>query len=508
MKKLVSLLLAAVMLTSLLPLTFAAAEEPVTLDLFVDFTWFPHDTWEGIIPAELTKNGGVAFEVTRAADGGQLGLMIASGELPDLVWTSDSLSKLCDPELVYSYDELIEKYNVDWQPDNERIGIAKTHNIDPDDPHYYTIVQNYNTQAEWAEARGVAPGLSGLYYRKDIWEALGSPDMSTLEGIMNVLGMVKEQYPDMIPLNAGNNYWRLSPFCDWISGAEFQYVDEEGNVKLRDTTEKFYDFLKYVNTMYRNGYFPIENLALTVEDDARQQMITGQCFMYEWNARPTPQMENLNLDLRKEIPDGRIALCPIPDDAVEMQRANAGWAGLFISRNCKDPEAAIKMVAYLNSAEGRHLALWGREGIDWIADEYGAPQFTEEYVTARAQDDFSAKYANEWYMCTTELDEAYTYFSGLDAENLADFTKNLDKVVSHPELAVARPASGTDEAVILSKINDARNAEMVKIYTAETDEAFEAAYQSWMGILKQIGVEQLEAYMTKQAAELKAQFGF
>ena len=510
-KQLLSLVLAGSMCMSLAPMAvFAeeAAAEPVTLDLFVDFTWFPQDSWQGIIPAELTKNGGVSFEVTRAADDGQLGLMIASGELPDLVWTDD-VSKLCDPELVYAYDELIAEYGIDWEPDAERIGIAKTHNIDPEDDHYYTIVQNYNTQEEWANAKGVAPGVSGLYYRKDIWEALGSPSMDTLDDIFNVMGMVKEAYPDMMPLNAGNNAWRLSCFRDWFASSnDFLYVDDAGTVQLRDETEGFYNYLKFVNKMYKAGYFSVENLALTVEDDARQQEISGQTFMYEWNARPTPQMENLNRDLKKEFPDGQIALVPIPDDAVEQQRANSGWAGLFISKNCKDPEAAIKMVAYMNSEEGRHLALWGREGIDWIADENGAPQFTEEYLTARAGDTFTTDYANDWYMCTTELDEAYTYYSGLDEENLADFTKNLDKVVSYPELAVALPASGTDEAVIRSKINDARNAELVKIYTAETDEEFEAAYENWMSIIKQIGVEELDAYMTKRAAELKEQFGF
>lgn len=56
---------------------------------------------------------------------------------------------------------------------------------------------------------------------------------------------------------------------------------------------------------------------------------------------------------------------PIPDEARTIVRANAGWSGMFISKKCKDPEAAIRMIAYMNSEEGQHLALWGREGIEY-----------------------------------------------------------------------------------------------------------------------------------------------
>ena len=58
-----------------------ASADAVTLDLYLDFTWWPVESWTGIIPEELTKNGGVNFDVTRSADDSQLGLMIASGDL-------------------------------------------------------------------------------------------------------------------------------------------------------------------------------------------------------------------------------------------------------------------------------------------------------------------------------------------------------------------------------------------------------------------------------------------
>lgn len=62
------------------------AQEPATkLTLFVDESWWPYDTWEGAIPEEFNKRANVEIEVTRAADDNQLTLMVASGDMTDLV---------------------------------------------------------------------------------------------------------------------------------------------------------------------------------------------------------------------------------------------------------------------------------------------------------------------------------------------------------------------------------------------------------------------------------------
>ena len=485
------------------------ASDAVELDLYLDFTWFPTDSWTGIIPETLTENGGVYFNVTRSADDSQLGLMIASGDLPDVIWTDKEIDRLCDSNLCYSYDELIQEYGLDWEPTADRIGIAKSHNADENDEHYYTILQNYSTNEEWSQVEGATPNISCLYYRKDIWEELGEPKLETLEDVINVCKMVKEQYPDMIPINAGSPGWRLGAFRDYFGGGnEFLYV-EDGTVAYRDTTADFYDYLVYVNRLYREGLITEENLAITVEDDAMQQAYSGKNFILEYLARPT-HLAQLNTYTKNIVgEEAEWAAIPIPDEARTIVRANAGWAGVFISKNCKDPEAAIRMIAYMSSEEGRRLALWGREGIDYELDENGVPQFSEEWQETYADGDkMTAVYNPNYYMCTYELDEALSYYSGVDEDIVANFTKNMDKVVNYPELTIALPVSTSDMEIIRAKITEAREAELVKIYTAESDEAFEEAYQNYMSLLDQIGVQELNAYMTEEVAVVKEEFGF
>ena len=62
------------------------------------------------------------------------------------------------------------------------------------------------------------------------------------------------------------------------------------------------------------------------------------------------------------------------------------------------------------------------------------------------------------------------------------------------------PQTSTDEGIIYSKIEEARKAETMKLFTADSDEDFEKAYGNYMELLKKMGVEQLNEY-AKTAAE-------
>lgn len=111
-------------------------------------------------------------------------------------------------------------------------------------------------------------------------------------------------------------------------------------------------------------------------------------------------------------------------------------------------------------------------------------------------------------MCVTELDEAYSFYSGVNPELLEGFVKNTNKIVNYTELSIALPPSTSDMGVVLAKIKEAREAELVKIYTAESDKAFEKAYQDYMDLLEQIGSQELNSYMTERTNEVKTEFGF
>ena len=81
----------------------AGSSESVKLRFFNDETWWPYTVWEGRIPEKISEKTGVTFEVTTAADSTALNLMIASGDLGDLILTSDNakISRLQNLSLIH-----------------------------------------------------------------------------------------------------------------------------------------------------------------------------------------------------------------------------------------------------------------------------------------------------------------------------------------------------------------------------------------------------------------------
>ena len=90
--------------------TTAAA--PITFTMFVNHTWFWVDSFgERPIDDEITKRTGVSLKITKASDDSQLGILVASGSLPDLIYTYKKANLLTTPELCYTWPELISKYD-------------------------------------------------------------------------------------------------------------------------------------------------------------------------------------------------------------------------------------------------------------------------------------------------------------------------------------------------------------------------------------------------------------
>ena len=141
----------------------AAADGEVTeLDIFINMNWWPVDTFTGIIPEEIQTKTGVKLNITVAADDKQLGLMIASNEIPDLVFADKELDRLSSSQFCYSYDELIQQYAPDFKANDLMANVARSFS---QDEHYYTLLNCLSTNEEWAEAPAGAPGQACIYFR-------------------------------------------------------------------------------------------------------------------------------------------------------------------------------------------------------------------------------------------------------------------------------------------------------------------------------------------------------
>ena len=73
-----------------------------------------------------------------------------------------------------------------------------------------------------------------------------------------------------------------------------------------------------------------------------------------------------------------------PSETTYNGRSTLGWDAIGITNNCKNPEAAMKLIDFLVSEEGQYLMLWGIEGKHWdMVDgkHVPKPEMVEGFLT-------------------------------------------------------------------------------------------------------------------------------
>lgn len=499
-KRLLSLLLCGAMCMGSLLSVGAEEGELDKLDVFINMSWYEVDSFTGINPDSIKEATGVDLDVTIATDSSQLGVMIASGDIPDLVFTDTELDRLSNANVCYSYNELEEQYGANFDEKSEEFkNIARSFSSDE---NYYTMLNAYSTNEEFANLKVGALGTTAIFYRKDLVEQLGNPEMNTIEDLMNVLEQCKEAFPDMVPMGLGGIH-KFDWMRTWM-GANY-YNTETGEYTYGATDPAYKDFMKMANTFARNGYVTAEAYANELETNSHADAYNSGCVFYVWYCS-SDSLATLNKETVKSDPNAEWALLPRLSDE-ENIGTTYGWAGAFVSRNCSNPEAAARLLTYLHSEEGRAASIWGREGVDYTLDEDGVPQFSEEFKQIRSEGRVNEVYNFRFNFGTTATDEIYLLNSGLDEEYLSAMSTFGANYVNYPEVAMAKPTSSSDEGVIYAKLEEIRKSYDAKVIFAASDEEFESSFQEYVDTLTKAGVETYNEYMTQAILEAKEVLG-
>lgn len=480
--------------------------EPVTLSLFINMDWYWVDSFGGRpVDDEITKRTGVTLDVTKAADQQQqLAVLIGSGDLPDMVYNG---TKKLEPELVkhcYSYNELIEKY----APDFEVEPIIVANNTMPDG-NFYCIKNNYSTPEEYAEdnPRFVAtPGASTLHIREDIMEELGNPELNTLEDFEEILVKVTEKYPNMHALALGPDGYGESYFkmMFGLKSGDAGVYEEDGKIKYKVRDPKYVETYKYLNRLYRKGCIKPESLIYKYED-YQQAITSGNVFAA---VRAVDESGKANRAFKEAgLPYKMTIVNKMLSDEGGIVNDNIGWAGVYITKNCKKPDRAIKFVQFLRSDEGQKLSCWGIEGEHYTLTPEGYPEMTPEMKELYQDYDNMVRTVGNmaWAFAVSEKTEGVWNYTG---DETSDWLRTVKESVKEfkPVYNFVVPKEDIDETTIYSKIVDFERTQTVKLISAETEEEFTAAYNDLVEKLEAMGLSKLEDWMTNKYAEVKDRY--
>lgn len=475
-----------------------ASQNPVTLSIFIDHTWFWVDSFGGRpVDDEITKRTGVKLNVTKASDNNQLPVMIASGDYTDLIYTQRLWDQVANQTVSYDWNTLIQKY-----APNMRVSKTEIGNATQSDGKFYTIYNAYSPPEDWkAEPRMIpSPGTATLHVRADIMEKLGNPKLENLDDFAKILQMVKDKFPKMDPLVLGPEGYGQGYFniMFGIPAGSTRVYEDGDKIKYIVNASQYKESLKYLNSLYRKGFIKPETLIYKIEQ-YNQKIGSGDAFAF---ARSVSESSVANTSFAKAGINAKATVVTnVLSDKAVMVNDSIGWSGTFITKKCKTPDRAIQFIQFMRSEEGEKLAVFGIEGVHYKMGADGYPQFLPALSDIKKQNygDMVRKIGNmAWGFGFSAKTEAIFNYDPSTPEITNSLSNIGKKIVFKPWLQFVVPPAGTEERDIYNKMGIFITQEATKLIAENSESSFENRYNAMIKALNDMGMAKVEDYMTKK----------
>lgn len=308
----------------------------------------------------------------------KVNLMFASGDLADIVLSGVGAvnrmdkateSQLGSQGLILPLNKLIDSHSMYFKQalaDNPEL----KNYISTPDGNIYTlpmINDGYHTENPYK-----------MWINTTWLKNLGLSMPKTTDEFYNVLKAFKENDPnkngkkDEIPLSTCKSGasveldgFLMNAFT-YAPGGDRLYV-KNGNVTLSAIDPEYKEGLKYLNKLYKEGLINKDSFT---QDQKAQVNINENGEVPVIGAFPSLHLgygANLTASPKWQQYDSVAPLSgPKGVKNTTYQPYGKFVTGVVaITKACKNPEAALKMIDWFYSTEGTLRANWGREGIEW-----------------------------------------------------------------------------------------------------------------------------------------------
>lgn len=495
-----------------------AVQEQTTLSWYINFSWFPSSWGENVVSKAITEKTGVDIEfvVPSGDENEKLNSLMNSDSLPDLLtlgWWEDEIGEMIRSDMVYALDELADTYDAYfWQVTDEEVINWYT----SEDGHLYQYPNSAYTIEDYEEYGTIGSNETFLV-RKDIYEAIGSPDMTTPEGFTEAVRKAQEMFPtvdgeELIPIGA---HEFTQEGCDSFDTYLFDflavpYMDENGNAYDRYTDESFLVWLKTFRNLREQGCLKDE-VFLDTRSQMEEKLAKGRyfCMLYQ-RTDMADQQKLLYADNPEHIYiaiDGPRNLAG--DDYQLSGTGINGWTVTLISKNCKHPEKAIQLMSYLLSEEGQLMTWYGVEGVTWEYDENGKPKMyleIEELLNTN-RTEYDRLYGADSCYWMLQNNAMAAKWQGTMPEPLGQLQEwTFDYTVYTAQYDVMF-AAGTTENEIHTKVKKLWGATLPRLLVAESDEAFDQIMEEFVEERENLGFSQLQKASAAQMHEKLQRLG-
>lgn len=363
--------------------TLPLSAEKITLTMYAgsmdgNFATVANDYNENAFFQELERrtNVHIEFQTVPMGSTDAFNLMIASGELPDLIYGPGAYQDGMDAAIDDGYYLDMTPYLETHLPNYNKLRTQNEEmkrNSTTDSGRIAAVYQVYQTeQSPWM----------GLMIRKDWLNELNLEVPTTVSEWETVLTAFKEEKGAYAPMSLGGALGLYGQGFGVSSGTVFStpWLNVDGKVVFNDTSDNMKEFLTVLADWYKKGLIDPDFMTKQSAFFADTAMVTtGQTGVFNSIYTLPDMFKGASEDTDFEV----VAIKnPIPDSGEEGKVGFVipviGGAGMAVSAESKNKEIAMKWLDYMYSEEGALLANYGVENDTFTYNEEGKPEFTEK----------------------------------------------------------------------------------------------------------------------------------
>ncbi|MDF2800442.1 MAG: extracellular solute-binding protein family 1 [Anaerocolumna sp.] len=491
-------------------------DDKVTLTWYINFSWFTTPWGENLISKTITEETGVNIEfvVPAGSEAEKLNSLIASDTLPDLVtigWYEPQYKDIIGDGMVYALDELATEYDPYWfeVADKGRVGW-----FTQEDGHIYGYPNSSFSPADYEKYDNISSNQTFLV-RKDIYEAIGSPDMTTPDGFKAAVKAAVEKYPEIngqpiIPIGAheftptGNN-----SFDVFLSNFLAVPYEKDGKVYDRFTDPELVRWLKTFRELGQEGFLA-DDIFIDKRAQMEEKIAQGLyfCMLYQ-----RTDMANQEKILFEKDPNSIYIAVDGPKntagDAYTLPGTGInGWTVTMISKNCERPDRAIELCSYLMSEHGQLMTWLGVEGVTWDYVD-GVPTMKQEVRDLLNKDrkEYDKQYGSDsayWMFQDNAMALSWAVPTAEPLGQMERWTFPYVMSTSQYDLTLL---AGTDEAEIQTKVDNEWAIVLPKLLLAASEEEFDSIWNNFMQQRQDWGIQKVWDMKTTMMIEAKEKLG-
>lgn len=470
-----------------------AKVKPVNFSLFVNYDWYTAPAWAERPHAKwITDNLKVTLEPVQSngAAAQKLNTMIVSNQLPDVIVLDrgKDVERLQQAGKLVALDPYLEKY-----PEYVKaVGEQTLNMLRSSDGKLYQL-------PNWFINGDKGNGNAGYLVEKKIYKALGSPALETWDDLEAYLKLVKEKYPDVVPLDFGEVRGEgtdvqmmgmlYSGAAENFTGA---FISPGGNYGVPNGNaltsiyqdQAFKDTALYSSKLFRQGLTSSDMFTQT-RDQILEKLKKGKIAVFgAYDAVVEGIGREANNQLKAKDPeDGYEIVWPFHKGGVDKNKVfpsgfnTLGWNVNVITTSAKDPEAIFSYYNWASSPEGQQVIFFGPPGLFYDSVEDGVPIPNDAYINRdpKKYDELKIGEFN-WSGNTAYVDSTKGKREKLLPLEAQDWTTvsqaNVSFVTSMDvtEYSNLEPAPNSEEGIVLQRLRDMHKQLIPKIFFAKSDE--------------------------------------